>query len=435
MPASVSRRSFLSSSGLGLVSLASLSALPAVAFGTGVPRIPQAPDPVGGKTGPKEKLPAFHSPVEQKGEKLPGLPPDQRIGFALVGLGKLTVDELLPAFAQSRLCKPVALVSGDREKAGRIARQYGIPEKGLYSYKDFDRIAENPDVQVIYIVLPNSMHKEYTLRAAKAGKHVLCEKPMAVNAAEAEEMVQACANAKVKLMVAYRQQYEPNNRIIRTMIADKTFGRIKLFDGVITQNQDGSTREGINQWRHKKALAGGGALPDIGLYCLNGVRYLTGEEPEEVFGTMNSTPGDTRFKEVEENFVWQMRFPSGLIASCQTAYGAYTNKYFRFSAENGWFGMDPAYKYNGNKLMVASADGNVENRATPAIAEVNQFAAEMDHMADCVRNKKAPMSPGEEGLQDHRIMDALYESARSRKPVSLKRYDKLDVFRNPKSLV
>jgi len=264
---------------------------------------------------------------------------------------------------------------------------------------------------------------------------VLCEKPMAMNAAEAEEMVAACAAAKVKLMVAYRQQYEPNNRMIREMIAKKTFGRIKLFDGVITQNQDGSTKEGINQWRHKKALAGGGALPDIGLYCLNGVRYLSGEEPEEVFATMHSTPGDARFKEVEENIVWQMRFPSGLLATCQAGYGTYTNKYFRFSAENGWFGMDPAYKYNGNKLIVASADGNVENRATPAVDERNQFASEMDHMADCVRNKKDPQSPGEEGMQDHRIMDALYESARTKKPVGLKRIEKLDSFRHPKSLV
>jgi predicted dehydrogenase len=258
---------------------------------------------------------------------------------------------------------------------------------------------------------------------------------MAMNAPEAEEMVAGCKKAGVKLMVAYRQQYEPNNRKIREMIAEKTFGRIKLFDGVITQNQDGSGKEAINQWRHKKALAGGGALPDIGLYCLNGVRYLTGEEPEEVFGTMSSTKGDPRFSEVEENFVWQMRFPSGLIANCQTGYGAYTSKYFRFNAENGWFGMDPAYKYNGNKLHVASADGNVENRATPSVAEVNQFAAEMDHMADCVREKKEPMSPGEEGVQDHRIMDALYESARTRKPISLAKIEKRDSFRHPKSLV
>ena len=432
----INRRHFLTRSGLGLAGFASLTTLPSLAFAAGgaIPRVPQAPRPIGGGGERKEKSPPFHGPSEQKGEFWPPLPPEERVGYALVGLGKLTIEELLPALYESRLSKPAALVSGDPAKARRVAKQYGIPEKSVYDYKNFDRIAENPDVQVVYIVLPNSMHKEFTLRAARAGKHVLCEKPMAMNAAEGEEMVNACKQAKVKLMVANRQQYEPNNRIVREIIEKKTFGPTRLFQGVITQNQDGGPA-GVNQWRHKHALAGGGALPDIGLYCLNGVRYLTGEEPHEVFATTYSTPGDKRFKEIEESILWQMQFPSGLLATCTANYSTYTNKYFRFGAENGWFGMDPAYKYTGNQLQVASADGNVENRTEPNVAEVNQFAAEMDHMSDCVKNNKEPMSPGEEGLQDHRIMYALYESARTKKPVSLTRHEGRDLFRHPRSLV
>ena len=423
-----SRRGFIA--GAGLAALSASTAFAAPAKSASQPKWPEPPKSPDAPAGKGEKLPPLHASSEQqRGENTVPLPPDKRVGFALVGLGRLTLEELLPAIIQSKMCKPTALVSGDREKARRVAKQYGIPESGVYTYEEFDRIKDNKEVQVVYIVLPNSMHKEFTLRAAKAGKHVLCEKPMAMNAKEAEEMVQGCKAAGVKLMIAYRQQYEPMNRWIRQLVREKTFGAVKLFEANNSQMQEGQ-KGGKQQWRHIKSMAGGGALPDIGLYCLNGVRFLTGEEPYEVMALEHSTPKDPRFTEVEETMTWMMRFPSGLVAMCATCYGGHETKRYRFTAEQGWFGMEPAFAYHGLKMEVSYAMGGpIEHRENPSLPEKNQFTLEMDHMADCVLNNKEPHTPGEEGLQDHRIMDAIYESARSKKPVALERYEGVDRFR------
>ncbi len=422
------RRKFIFGSSGGLMALTLMNPIKLLAAS---PKWPEPPAPADASAGKGEKLPPLHAESEQNsgGNSVP-LPPEKRVGFAIVGLGRLSLEELLPALSQCKMCKVTALVSGDPEKAKRVAKQYGVPESGLYSYKDFDRIKDNKDVQVIYIVLPNSMHKEFTLRSAKAGKHVLCEKPMAMNAKEAEEMIAACKAANVKLMIAYRQQYEPNNRWIQKLVREKTFGPVKLFEANNSQVQQGKSG-GKQQWRHVKALAGGGALPDIGIYCLNGVRFLTGEEPYEVMALEHTTPKDPRFKEVEETIAWMMRFPSGLVALCASSYGGHQTKRYRFTAEQGWFGMEPAFAYRGLRNEVSYAMGAaLEHKENPSLPERNQFALEMDHMADCVLNNKKPHSPGEEGWQDHRIMDAIYESARTGKPVKLERIDKLDAFRN-----
>ena len=425
-----SRRQFLSGSSLVGLSLVALSPkVFAAAKPVKWPEPGKSPDANAAKP---EKLPVLHVSDAPSENNAP-LPFDQRVGFAIVGLGKLSVEELLPASVQSKMCRVTALVSGDKAKAKRVGAQYGVPESSLYSYEDFDRIKDNKDVQVIYIVLPNSMHKEFTLRSAKAGKHVLCEKPMATNAGEAEEMIAACKKANVKLMIAYRQQYEPNNRWMQQLVREKTFGKLKMFEASNCQQQVGKNEpKEKQQWRHKKALAGGGALPDIGLYCLNASRFLSGEEPYEVTALEYSTPNDPRFSEVEETIAWMMRFPSGLIAMCNASYGAFETKRYRLSAEQGWFGMEPAFAYKGLKNQLSySTGGAIDHKEQTTLPERNQFALEMDHMADCVLHKKDPHSPGEEGWQDHRIMDAIYESARTKKPVQLERIETLDKFRHP----
>ncbi len=285
---------------------------------------------------------------------------------------------------------------------------------------------DNPDVQVIYIVLPNGMHAEYTVRGAKAGKHILCEKPMANSAAECEQMIAACAEAGKKLMIAYRIQYEPNNRLMQKWVREKKFGAVKVIEGSNGQDQ-GDPR----QWRQNKRLAGGGALPDVGLYCLNTFRFLLGEEPEEVFAMSHSTPGDPRFAEVEETMIFQLRFPGGVLASAMTSYATHRTQRYRVNAEDGWFGMDPAFAYKGLDAEAAHAEGTIEHKEHPKIEAKDQFALELDHMAGCVLENKKPYTPGEEGLQDQRIMEALYASAASGKPVKLNAPagGKLDVFR------
>jgi len=377
-------------------------------------------------------LPPLTAGSERQEGQLPHPTPNQqRVGFAVVGLGHLALGQILPAFAESKLAKPVALVSGNRDKVRSVALQYDICERSLYNYDNYDRILDNPDIQAVYIVLPNSMHAEFAIRGARAGKHVLTEKPMATNPRDCESMIEACREAKRLLMVAYRIQYEPTHWVAQRLTRSEVYGRTKLIDAVHVQNQGDP-----DQWRQKKALAGGGSLFDIGLYCLNTTRWLTGEEPVEVFAQMNSTPNDPRFRDVEENVSWQMRFPSGILASNSCSYGAHKNNRYCVNAESGWFGMDPAFAYDGLQMLTSHAVGEVEYRETPSLAPKNQFAQELDHMAQCILNGEKPYTPGEEGLQDHRIMEAIYESARVGQAVKLPVYKSLDTFRgkNPQAL-
>jgi predicted dehydrogenase len=358
-------------------------------------------------------------PIYDKSEKPeqtepPADPWNERVGVAIVGLGRIAVNEMLPAFAQSKHAKPVALVTGDRAKGLKIAHQYNIPEANVLDYRDYDKLAQIADVQAVYIALPNSMHAEYTVRAARAGKHVLCEKPMANTVAECQQMIDACKKAGKKLMIAYRSQYEPLDRALVKMVRDKKLGALKEFSSVNSQNMGDP-----QHWRLKRALAGGGALPDVGLYCINAARFISGEEPNEVIGNTWSTPGDPRFREVEESCQFILRFPSGFMASCSTSYAAHKSQFFRLNGAEAWAEMDPAYAYHGLKLKVTHVVEGKEQASDIQIEEKNQFAAEMDHFAQCVRQNREPHTPGEEGLQDQRIMEAIYESARKGRAVKL----------------
>jgi glucose-fructose oxidoreductase len=335
--------------------------------------------------------------------RLPELPGKQ-IGFALVGLGNLSINQLMPAFAQCRRAKLVGLVSGRPEKATQLAQLYGVDPKNIYNYDNYERIADNPAIDVIYVVLPNSMHAEYTIRALKAGKHVLCEKPMATTAADCERMIAAAKAANRKLMVGYRVRYEPFNQALiayarETAEAGPT--RLILADA-------GFNIGNPTQWRLRKQMAGGGSLMDIGIYALNAARYLSGEEPVAVNAMMHSTPNDPRFTEVEENITFQLRFPSGILANCGSSYGGGINRH-RVVKQRGAAELEPASSYTGLRMRVWRG-GNIEERVLP---QRNHFAGEMDHFADCIINDTPPLTPGEEGLKDMRIIEAIYEAARS----------------------
>ncbi|MCE7068595.1 Gfo/Idh/MocA family protein [Dyadobacter sp. CY326] len=351
---------------------------------------------------------------QQSGPTPTPLPPGSRVGYAVVGLGHLSLEEILPALEMCKKSKLTALVSGSPEKMKKVAAQYGVKSESCYSYETYDQLKNNPEVDVIYIVLPNGLHREYVVRGAKAGKHILCEKPMANTAAECKDMIAACNQANVKLMVAYRIQYQPHNRKLREILQKKEFGTTKVVEASNCQSTANP-----DHWRHKIKLAGGGVLPDIGLYCLNTTRFVLGEEPTEVFAYQYSTPGDPLFKEVEEFVSWQMRFPSGVIASCVSNYDVHESRRYRVLSEKGWLNLDKAYAYKGQELTRAKADGKMELHETIGIAEKNQFATEIDHFSDCVINDKKPFTPGEEGLQDHIIMEAIYQSAREGRPVKI----------------
>ncbi len=353
-------------------------------------------------------------------------PPDARVGYAVVGLGHLSLENILPAFGRCRKSKLVALVSGNPQKLQKVAQQYGVKPQNCYSYDTYDQLKDNPEVQVIYIVLPNAMHAEYTVRGARAGKHILTEKPMAASSDQAQAMIDACKQAGRKLMVAYRIQYEPHNRYVRDLVRQKQYGEPKFL-----QMHNAQVEANPNHWRHIRALAGGGSLPDIGLYCLNTARFILGEEPTEVFGYQFSTPGSPLFREVEELMSWQMRFPSGVIANCGSDYFAHESRWYRVLNERGWLNMENAFAYNGLQLEQAYATGQMEHRDEIEIMEKDQFANEMDHFSDCVQRDVEPFTPGEEGLQDHLIMEAIYRSAEEGRPVKLPLITKTDAFRGP----
>ena len=241
-------------------------------------------------------------------------------------------------------------------------------------------------------------------------------------------MIDACKKANVKLMIAYRIQYEPYNQRARRFVQEGTFGRLV---GATMTNTQTVAPDGAQQWRHKKALAGGGTLPDIGLYLVNTARFLTGQEPIEVFARQYSPPGDPRYAEVEETVAFTMRFPSEFMAQCLTSYGARDDKAQVLNFARATVQMPSAYRYTGQQMYVAQNVGGMDERQQINIPPRNQFAAEIDHMADCIIADRRPRTPGEEGLQDHVVMEAIYESARTGRPVALKRYDGIDVFRGP----
>lgn len=418
-PSSVGRRQFLTGAGRGILAASVIGQI------TGCASNAQNNPPQKTADTTAVKLPPLDHPSEPAIPPPPTpLPPGKRIGYALVGLGHLTLDELLPAFGECKYSKPVALVSGDAAKAKKVAHQYGIDEKNIYNYKNYDDIKNNPAIDAVYIVLPNNMHEEYTVRAAAAGKHVLCEKPMANSPAEAQRMIDACKKAGKKLMIAYRIQYEPRHRMIKEWTRSQKWGKVRMIEMYIGQN----VASGI--WRLDKKMAGGGSLPDIGLYCLNTARYLTGEEPEWVSANIYSDPKDARFKEVEDHVLFQMGMPSGTMINAASSYSIHDSRRYRCLADNGgWFGMDPAFSYNGLQMEISEVrDGKVW-KEHPQVPEKNQFALEMDHFSDCILNNKQPYTPGEEGLQDQKLMEAIYQSAREKKLVQVERITKTDAFR------
>ncbi len=400
---SLNRRSFLR----GVSAVAAAAGLSGAGQAQSAAGKPNAQDDV--------QLSQIHAETEQA-EKIPGPleAGDQRTGFAVVGLGRLALGEILPAMGKSNYCKPVALVSGDRGKAMKIAAQYGIKESSIYDYTTYDQIAQNPDVQVIYIVLPNSMHAEYTIRGAKAGKHILCEKPMATTAKDCEQMIDACHKANVKLMIAYRSQYEPNDMALVKMIKAGKLGKLRQYVATNSQNQGDPT-----QWRLKRALAGGGCMPDVGVYCLNAARFLSSEEPEEIFATIRQPKNDPRFVEVEASCQVIAKFPSGFTAAFNSGYDAHKSQFLRIEGSEAYAELNPAFAYHGIKLKYSKLEDGQELLIQPQIEEKDQFAAEMDHMALCVQRNLKPHTPGEEGLQDQRITDAIYESARTGKSVKM----------------
>lgn len=334
-------------------------------------------------------------------------PAGRKLGWALVGLGSLSTHQIAPALLKTQHSKLAAVVTGTPAKGVKWRGQYGLAEDQVYSYENFDRIIDDPSVDVVYIVLPNSMHHEFTLRAARAGKHVFCEKPMANSARECREMIAACEAANRQLGIGYRCQFEPHHREAVRFAREQVFGPLQHVDAGF-----GFAIGDPKQWRLRKDLAGGGALMDVGIYALQACRYLAGEEPLEVVALETKTD-PVKFAEVDETIAWSMRFPSGLTANCLTTYHFNGREDFTAYGTKGRFGMKPSYGYQG--LSGWTSDPKVPL----AFPQTDHFLTQIDAFSQAILQGRPFEPSGAEGLRDLRVIEAIYRSVASGKKESV----------------
>ena len=322
----------------------------------------------------------------------------KKLNIALCGLGRYA-SLLADGFASSEYCSLAGIITGTPSKAVEWKKKYNIPDKNIYNYQNFDDIANNNDIDLVYVVLPNSMHKEYTIRTAKAGKHVICEKPMALNAADCEEMIAACKSAGVQLAIGYRLHYEPYNLELKRLGQQKVFGQVRLIEASL-----GYRTTDPDEWRLKKAMAGGGPLMNVGIYCVQSSRYVSGEEPISVTAQFGPVTDSKLFAEVEASIMWQLNFPNALVSNCTSAYTCNVDRFFA-SADDGQFELSPGISYG--PFQGKTSNGEMK------FPDINQQAAQMDGIAKfLLENKPLPSHiAGEEGLKDMRIIDAIYKAA------------------------
>jgi len=327
---------------------------------------------------------------------------------AIMGLGGYgtRVAEAMKACTKAKL---VGVISGTPSKIKEWQTKYNIPEKNCYNYDNFDQVKNNPDIDAIYVITPNALHHSQVIRVAKAGKHAICEKPMALNAKEGQEMLDACKKVNVKLLVGYRMHFEPRTLEVIRMRNAGDFGKVMFFQG-----QCGFKIGDPSQWRLNKGLAGGGSMMDIGIYAINGARYMVGEEP--VWVTAQETKTDpVKFKEgVDETIQFQLGFPSGAVASCLSSYNInYLDRFF-MSGDKGFAEMQPSTGYG--PIKGRTHQGELTQPIT------THQTVQMDEMATIIFEDKKPVVPvnGEEGLKDLKIIDAIYEAVKTGKKVKLR---------------
>jgi predicted dehydrogenase len=332
------------------------------------------------------------------------LPQEKKLGVALVGLGSYSTNQLAPALQRTSNCYLAGIVTGTPEKAAKWKKQFNLSDQNMYTYETFDRIADNKNIDIVYVVLPNSMHHEFVIRAAKAGKHVICEKPVAVSVKEAEEMIAVCKKSNVRFFVGYRLHFEPFNMEAARVGQKREFGKVK-----IVETSMGFKIGDPTQWRLKKSLAGGGAMMDVGIYAIQGARYSTGEEPIAVTAQEYKTD-PVKFKEVDETIFWQMEFPSGAVSHSSTSYASSTERLF-ISAENGWLELRPAFGYGP---LAGKTSKGVLN-----LPVVNHQQQQLEAMTACILENKETDATGEEGLKDMKIIEAIYRSIETGRKITL----------------
>lgn len=321
----------------------------------------------------------------------------QKLGIALVGLGSYSTYQLAPALQQTKHCHLAGIVTGTPAKEQQWATRYGISKTNIYNYENFDGIADNKEIDVVYVVLPNSMHAEFCIRAAKAGKHVICEKPMAMSVAECEAIINACNQAGVKLGVGYRLHSEPYTKEIKRIVQEKTFGEIRFVSaeaGYVSRGAPG-------QWRLNKALSGGGALMNMGVYAIQGAIYGSGQNPVSVTAQEFSTRPEY-FKETDESISAQFEFANGATGSIFTSHNANVNRHYS-AFDRGWLELNPANNYG-------PLSGRLSTGEALSFPHESQQKLQMDDFARHILEGTPNLAPGEMGKRDMVIVEAIYKS-------------------------
>lgn len=355
-----------------------------------------------GATAIAAALPSFKTDAEKKEKKYAG----KKLNIALVGLGNYATY-LAQGLETSQYCKLAGIVTGHPEKAAQWKKQYNIPDTNIYNYQNFDAIKNNKDIDLVYVVLPNAMHKEYVIRAANAGKHIIVEKPMATSVEDCEAMIAACKKAGVQLAMGYRLHYEPYHLEIKRLGQEKVFGQVRLIEVSL-----GYKTGDPSQWRLHKALSGGGPLMNLGVYCIQAGRYVLGEEPISVTAQFGPNTDAVLFAEVEASITWQLNFTSGAVCTSTSSYNCSIDRFFA-SADEGTFDLSPAVSYG--PFRGKTSKGELK------FPDINQQTTQMDEIGKVIlANKPLPDHiTGEEGIKDMRIMAAIYEAAATGKKISL----------------
>ena len=332
------------------------------------------------------------------------------VGYAVVGLGSIAEVAVLPAFRKSKKSRVVALVSHDLGRARKMGKKFGV--KDCFTYDDYDRCLSLPGVDAVFIASVNGAHAEQTVRAAAAGKHVLCEKPMANSVEDCRRMLEACRTNQVRLMIAYRKYFEPGSVALKKLITSGKLGRLRHIFSTYTEIVDPIK---ARHWQLNPKLAGGGSLMDIGIYCVNTMRWLAGSSP--IDATAHAWTDDPkRFSGVEDSIAFRLTHPGGLVCQGTSSYSAMAASFVQVHGDKGWAALNPAFAFEEERRLFGKIQGRWFEQKFKVIDE---FVLELDAFADCIRRRRDPEPDGMEGLRDIATVEAIYSSARENRTVSI----------------
>ena len=340
------------------------------------------------------------------------MPVSKRIGYAVVGLGSIAETSVLPAFRNSKKSKLVALVSHAKSRAEQLGAKFGV--KHCYSYENYDQCLSLPGVDAVFVSSVNGAHAEQTIRAASAGKHVLCEKPMATSVEDCRRMLEACRANRVRLMIAYRKYFEPGSVALKKLVTSGKLGRLRHIFSSYTEHVDPGKAK---TWQLNRKLAGGGSLMDIGIYCVNTMRWMAGSTPIDATAC-RWTDDPKRFSDVEDSIAFRLTHPDGLVCQGTSSYSSMAASFLQVHGDQGWAALNPAFAFEEERRLFGKLKGRWFEQKFKVIDE---FALELNAFTESIHRGRDPEPDGMEGLRDMATIEAIYRSAQENRAVPIQR--------------